>query len=332
MKVKTKTILKRILIILTVYTAIFIAALLLYKNMAIDEIPLNADERARITKEYGGSYINLSDGWTRYELKGKTNAPCVVLIHGGSMPMFSWDRQTNALLDAGFRLLRYDRYARGFSGRPKAKYGWDLYVRQLEELIDRLNIRSNLYLVGRSFGADIAAAYIKANPGKVSKLVLVSPAVLGLRERRLNIDSTYIPGLSEAFVRMVAIPLSRVTTPLLARRIKRQLGPEFEEEVERYLGMMKESIKYEGYERALISSMKEGIFTGNEGAYTAAASIDGALTIIWGDDDRVIRRKHIDLLLEKAPAAELEIIEGAGHSLNFTHADEFNRLLVRSLQ
>jgi len=81
-------------------------------------------------------FVELSKGFVRYELSGPTDAQMVVLIPGFSAPYYVWDPTVEFLTKAGFRTLRFDLYGRGWSDRPKIRYELDLYVSQLEELLD----------------------------------------------------------------------------------------------------------------------------------------------------------------------------------------------------
>ena len=71
---------------------------------------------------------------------------------GFSVPYYIWDPTFKALTDAGFRVLRYDYYGRGFSDRPDVPYTQAFYVRQLAELLDSLKITDSIDLVGLSLG------------------------------------------------------------------------------------------------------------------------------------------------------------------------------------
>src|SRR3954471_17451667 len=62
-----------------------------------------------------GRFVRLTDGYTHYELGGPPAAPVVVLVAVFSVPYYIWDPTFEALVGAGFRVLRYDYYGRGFS-------------------------------------------------------------------------------------------------------------------------------------------------------------------------------------------------------------------------
>ena len=61
----------------------------------------NETERSRL----GGKYIKLSEGITHYKLEGQDDGELVVLVHGGTVPMWTWDRQVQSLKEAGFKVL-----------------------------------------------------------------------------------------------------------------------------------------------------------------------------------------------------------------------------------
>ena len=91
-------------------------------------------------KEAAGSFVALSDGVTHYELGGPKDGKPVVLVHGFSVPFFIFDPLFDFLTSAGFRVLRYDLLGRGYSDRPNTQYDANLFVRQLKELLDALEM------------------------------------------------------------------------------------------------------------------------------------------------------------------------------------------------
>ena len=94
----------------------------------------NLDSVARAATP--GAFAMLSDGYTHYELGGPASEEgrLVVLAAGFSVPYYIWDPTFNALTTAGFRVLRYDYYGRGYSDRPSIPFNDEMYVRQLDEL------------------------------------------------------------------------------------------------------------------------------------------------------------------------------------------------------
>ena len=107
-----------------------------------------------------GSYIRLSDGVTHYELTGPDGGDVAVLAGGLTIPLFYWDELAAELHNRGLRTLAYSGYGRGYSDRIVARYDQALFVRQLSELIEHLELRAPRHVVGTSMGALIAMAYV----------------------------------------------------------------------------------------------------------------------------------------------------------------------------
>ncbi len=132
------------------------------------------DDQARLAAP--GEFIRLPDGMVHYELKGPADGQPVVLVHGFSVPYYIWDPTFPALAAAGFRVLRYDLFGRGYSDRPDLPYTMDLFVRQLRGLIEALQLKVPLDLVGLSMGGPISAGFTDRHPELVRKLCLLDPA------------------------------------------------------------------------------------------------------------------------------------------------------------
>src|ERR1700694_5753543 len=75
----------------------------------------------------------------------------VVLIHGWPLSGASWEKQTAALLQAGHRVITYDRRGFGRSGKPSVGYNYDTFAADLDIVLSTLNL-SGVSLVGFSMG------------------------------------------------------------------------------------------------------------------------------------------------------------------------------------
>ena len=128
-------------------------------------------------KKLGGTFIKLSDGYTHYKLTGEESAQLAVLVHGGTIPMWTWTKQVSVLNDSGYRVLVYDKFGRGYSDRPNVTYNQELYKRQLIELVDSLALNEKFDLIGLSVGGGTVVNFTAQYPDKVRKLVLISPLI-----------------------------------------------------------------------------------------------------------------------------------------------------------
>jgi pimeloyl-ACP methyl ester carboxylesterase len=101
----------------------------------------------------------------------------VVLIHGWPLSKEMWEYQTEPLVNAGLRVIAYDRRGFGKSDKPWAGYDYDSFAYDLHALITQLNL-DNVTLVGFSMGGGEVARYFSRYNGEhISKAVLVSSVV-----------------------------------------------------------------------------------------------------------------------------------------------------------
>src|SRR5260370_6675185 len=99
----------------------------------------------------------------------------VVLIHGYPLSGRAWDKQVPALLEAGHRVITYDRRGFGKSSQPASGYDYDTFAADLHTLLEHLDLRDAV-LAGHSMGTGEVTRYL-SNYGsaRVAKGVLVSP-------------------------------------------------------------------------------------------------------------------------------------------------------------
>src|ERR1044071_6113424 len=112
--------------VLFVPVVIFVA-LPAARFLQADRENLTLDDAAR--RGVPGSFVRLSAGVTHYELAGPPGAATVLLIPGFSTPYNVWDPTFDGLVQAGFRVLRYELYGRGWSDRPDAQYEGPFFAR-----------------------------------------------------------------------------------------------------------------------------------------------------------------------------------------------------------
>jgi non-heme chloroperoxidase len=109
-----------------------------------------------------------------YEDVGPHGRP-VVLIHGWPLSHRMWEGQVNALTDAGYRCVAYDRRGFGESGRPNEGYDYDTLASDLNDLIRTLALKDAV-LVGFSMGGGEVVRYLAryADEARVAGAVLVA--------------------------------------------------------------------------------------------------------------------------------------------------------------
>jgi len=125
----------------------------------------------------------------------------VVLIHGYPLSGASWEKQVPVLLDAGYRVITYDRRGFGNSSQPTTGYNYDTFAADLHKVITKLKLR-DFTLVGFSMGGGEVARYLGKYGSKgVSKAVIISgipPYLLKTADNPEGVDANVFAGIEKA--------------------------------------------------------------------------------------------------------------------------------------
>ena len=266
-----------------------------------------------------GKFITLSHGTTHYEVAGPDSGRAVLLVHGFSVPYYIWDSTVVALSEAGYRVIRYDLFGRGLSDRPDVRYDGALFDAQLSELLDSLRITKPVDLVGLSFGGFVTAHFVASHSARVRSLTLVDPmsegqtfpAVLGL------------PGVGPWIWQVTAVP------GMADNQLSDFLHPEhYPTWAEQYRPQM----RYRGFGRALLSSMRNASSTDFAALYAGVAKTGIPVLLIWGKQDQTIPISQSSVAREAIPLLEFAPIDSAGHLPHIEQSIQVHARLRRFLE
>jgi non-heme chloroperoxidase len=127
----------------------------------------------------------------------------VVLIHGYPLDGHSWEKQARVLLQAGYRVITYDRRGFGQSSQPTVGYDYDTFVADLATLLDHLQL-DDVVLCGFSMGTGEVTRYLgRYGSGRVRKAVLmgaIPPFLLKTADNPEGVDQSVFDGIKEAVV------------------------------------------------------------------------------------------------------------------------------------
>jgi non-heme chloroperoxidase len=122
------------------------------------------------------NYVTTPDN-TKLYVKDWGSGKPVIMMSGWPLTADSWDDQSMALADAGFRAIAYDRRGFGRSSQPWSGYDYNTLSDDLAAVIEQTGAQ-DATLVGFSMGGGEVARYMSRHGGKsVSKAVLVSSVV-----------------------------------------------------------------------------------------------------------------------------------------------------------
>jgi len=259
-----------------------------------------------------------------YEDRGQGQA--IVLVHGWPLSGAMWESQVNALVDAGFRCVTYDRRGFGWSGRPIGGYDYDTFASDLNDVVTSLDL-NNFTLVGFSMGGGEVARYIgRYGTEHVSKAVLLSsvpPFLLKTNDNPEGLDGKLFDGFIDA------IKKDRINflTGFLQQFYNRAPGSTTpSDDVLAYNKSIAWAASPLGTQQCVDAF-------GRTDFRSDLAKFDLPTLVIHGDQDKIVpfdaSGKRSAALIKNA---RLEVIKGAPHGLTATHGERVTELLASFLK
>ncbi|MET8769129.1 alpha/beta hydrolase [Streptomyces sp. NPDC004658] len=128
----------------------------------------------------------------------------VVLIHGYPLNGHSWEKQERVLLEAGYRVITYDRRGFGRSSQPVVGYDYDTFAADLKVLLEHLDLR-DVALVGFSMGTGEVTRYLgRYGSERVSKAALlgaIPPFLLKTEDNPEGVDASVFEEIKAAVLK-----------------------------------------------------------------------------------------------------------------------------------
>ncbi|MET1006244.1 MAG: alpha/beta hydrolase [Propionibacteriaceae bacterium] len=252
----------------------------------------------------------------------------VVLIHGYPLDGRSWERQTRALLEAGYRVIAYDRRGFGQSSQPTTGYDYDTFAADLDAVLTALDL-TDVVLVGFSMGTGELARYIGSyGADRIAALAFLAslePFLLQTDDNPTGVPQSVFDGIADA-----------------ARADRYAWFDSFFSDFYN----LSETLGSRISEQALQNSKQVAFRSASVAAYAvvptwltdfradvAKVQASGLRSlIVHGTADHILPIDSTGRPFHAAlPEADYLEIEGAPHGLLWTHADEVNAALLRFL-
>ena len=248
----------------------------------------------------------------------------VVLISGWPLSHVSWSAQTEALTEAGYRVVSYDR--RGFGkSDPGDSYDYGALTDDLANIVDDLDLR-DVTLVGFSMGGGEVARYVSRHgQERLRSVVFAASITPALLQSDSNPDG----------------PLDEDSAQQMRKDLENDRGAFFEEFSTNFYSSNGElkvaeekrqevvAVAQQSDERAALEAMDAwGTDFRND-----LEQVTVPVLVIHGDSDAIVpfdgsaRRTH-----DAIEGSELVVIEGGPHGINASHAREFNAALLTLLE
>ena len=246
----------------------------------------------------------------------------VVLIHGWPLSSKSWEKQVPALIDAGYRVVAYDRRGFGNSAKPAFGYDYDTLADDLHKLMTELDL-TGATLVGFSMGGGEVARYLGTyGSDRVDSAVFISaipPFLLKTAENPEGMDGSVFDGIMESIIADRPAFLSGFFSEFY--NVDVLGGDRISDEVVRFSWNIAATASPRGTLDCVSAWLTD--FRGD------LRSIDVPVLVIHGDADRIVpftaSGKRIPGLIRES---RLVVVEGGPHGIIWTHAGRVNRELL----
>jgi len=268
--------------------------------------PNSQEITEEVKRQADGAFIDLDVGFTHYKMEGDSGEWCV-LTHGYATPLYIYDRVAEALLAAGYRVLRFDLLGRGLSERVKARYTPELLATQLYQLVEALIPGERFYLFGTSMGGTVTTTFIAAHPDKVKKLVLYAPAGMTFHAPAY-MKLCRLKGVGDLLFATLG---ARILTKGCASELT-HCPPEV---VADYRDQFAYHTQFKGMMRCVLSSLRYTIldFEADLKGYVGTAESGVPVLVVWGTDDKTMPYYQAATMQGVLPDMRLVTFEGSGH-------------------
>lgn len=251
----------------------------------------------------------------------------IILIHGWPLSGRSWEKQVPALIEAGYRVITYDRRGFGQSSQPWDGYDYDTFASDLHKLILQLDLR-DVTLVGFSMGGGEVARYVGTyGTERVSKAVFAGavPPYLYITEDNPQggLDDATIAEFQNGVKGDRLAFLDGFTTNFFTAGDRTDL--------------VSEPFRIYNRDIAALASPKGTLDCiaafGLTDFRQDLEKFNIPTLVIHGDSDAIVplevsgQRTH-----ESIPGSRLVVVEGGPHGFNATHPEQFNAALIDFLQ
>ncbi|MCR6478194.1 alpha/beta hydrolase [Variovorax sp. ZS18.2.2] len=270
------------------------------------------DDAARLSLLQTGEarqFVKLPLGTMHVRVLGPADGPVVLLVHGGVIGGFAFEKWQRPLVDAGYRVVIPDLLGYGFSDRPDMNYDRDFYAAQIAQLLDALDIRAPVDIVGASLGGAVVTAFAASHPQRLRSVVLVAPAGGG-RVQVVN-GALLWPVVGDAVFHFFG---NRNMRGMMADAYA---GSPDGESLNRW---MQAQTRYDGFASGILNTLRHYDAAWQPDDYKALGRSGLPVLAVWGTEDKVNPIAQAAVLSEAVPQMKLAKLEGKGHAITFGEA------------
>jgi len=254
------------------------------------------------------------------------DVPLVVFLHGFPEFWWSWRHQLTALSRAGFWAVAPDMRGYNESDKPEgvAAYEVEKLAADVAGLVRALG-RKDAIVVGHDWGAVVAWYVAQLHPDVVTRLAILNvPHPLEMQRGLRHPDQ-----LRRSWY-MFFFQLPSVPEKMIARDDYAYLRSTFasdgfdKEDIEHYVDAM----RVPGARTSAVNYYRAALRRVLKASTPRAARIDVPVLVIWGDQDRYLRKEMATPPARFVPNARVVHIPEASHWVQNAAPEKVNELLV----
>lgn len=232
----------------------------------------------------------------------KNDSLPIVLIHGTSSSLHTWDSIVPALLNKK-RIIRLDIPAFGLTGpHPRREYSIAFYNQFIDSFLCSLGVQQYI-IAGNSLGGSIAWNQALSYPQKVKQLILINSGGYPKKNEKGNI------GFKLASMPVIGDVLVKFTPRSLIRKSVEDVYTDKSKVNDRLVQRYYDLLLREGNRQATLDIFKQRKYANAE----KIKSISTPTLIIWGKEDQLIDVSNAYLFKKDIQGSELVIIPKTGH-------------------
>lgn len=241
----------------------------------------------------------------------------VVFLHAGVCDTRMWQRQMEAVAEAGWHAIAYDR--RGYGETESADEPFS-HLEDLEGLLDALDIHAAVF-VGCSLGGGLAIDFALRNPGQVIGLVLIGTSVTGSPWSSTEAESQIEAAEEDAYERGDLDMLNKVQAHEWLDGPRAQSGRVSGAARELFLDMNAKALS-----KPALNHQENP-----PPAWDRVGEIGAPTLLMVGDQDFTALVDRHEHLSEEMPNAFAAVLEGVAHIPSIERPELVNSLLLQFL-
>lgn len=305
---------------------IFVLLLLLGAVLAINAVVLDAETRGAEETADGGRILKLTRVDVQvFDEKAKNpnveGAP-IVLLHCFACSSQWWE-PILPLLSQSHRVIRIDLLGHGGSEKPKNGYGIDDQANAVAEALNQLKVRGAT-VVGHSMGGQVAVKLAGQASELVDRVAVIgTPAEAGQSELELEAKIASAPLIGQGLWRIR-------WDGLVESGYESAFAPGFD-----FKAAFKDSKRVVIDNEAMTYSAFADAQDESEASIEATSNVTRLresgvpFLAIFGEEDQIVDTAAAAASFESVPGAQINVMQGIGHSPNVEAPEDTAQLLLR---